>query len=79
MIPSMQPSGLKNIWTVEGRGWREVYEVMPNGDKVLLWSNSDKPEDWNKATAVTVAEEMPWSDFCRRFRDNPSYRKPATP
>lgn len=59
---------MKKIWTIEGRGWREIYEVLPNGDQILLWSNSDKREDWNEATAVTHTEKMPWSEFCEQYR-----------
>lgn len=66
------------IWTVEVRGWREVYEIMPNGDKILLWSNSDKiRRTGTDATAATETEEMPWAEFCKRYRDNPQYARPT--
>ena len=69
---------MKKIWTIEGRDWREVYGVMPNGDKVLIHAFSSRKEkhDWNDATAVTETEEMPWSEFCKKYRDNPSYARP---
>lgn len=68
----------KKIWTIEGPGWREVYEVMPNGDKVLLFAFSSRKEkhDWTDATAVTRTENMPWTEFCKQYRDNPSYSRP---
>lgn len=70
----MEATGAVRILTIEGKGWREVYEERDDGSRVLIWSNSDKKEDWNDATAMTVAEDMPWSEFCKRYRGNSSYK-----
>lgn len=62
------------ILTIEGRGWKEVYEEKDDGSKILIWSNSDKKEDHNEATAMTFTQDMPWSEFCKQYRTNSQYK-----
>lgn len=63
------------LLTIEGPGWRNTYEVKPDGTRVLIHSFSSlkKPHNHNDATRMTLTEEMSWAEFCRQFRDNTSY------
>lgn len=64
------------IITIEGRGWREMYEEKPDGTTVLIYAFSANKEnhDHNGATAMTIVEDMSWSEFCSKYQFNNKYQ-----
>lgn len=60
------------ILEIAGRGWREVYEVKPDGTHVLLYAYSSRPTKHNieDATSATFVTEMPYSEFVKRFPES---------
>jgi hypothetical protein len=75
---SKNEAGTANVTLLEiaGNGWREVYELLPDGSRKLIYafSNHTKKHGPNSAPSCTFTKEMSWKDFCDRFKNNPSYR-----
>ena len=57
------------IMTIEGHGWRDTYEMKPDGTRVLInsFSTRKEPHKVEDATGCTFTREMMWSDFCKQF------------
>ena len=71
MIFPPKPSykdGIKII-TVYGAGWKDVYKVEKNGMKTLIYSDTETKKELNDSTSVDVWEEMPWSEFCKKYKN----------
>lgn len=74
MTPKDKSLATKKILTIEGKGWKEVYEERDDGSRVLLYSNAGRKMDWNTATSMAIIEDMSWSEFCRLHKNNPQYK-----
>jgi len=69
---AMEPKyGEIKILTYYGKDWKEIWRCNNKGEKIeLLFETDDREKDYSDVKEMDIVEEMPWSEFCNKYRNS---------